>query len=186
MRKWITAAVLTTVALATMACGAASNAAQEDSASGTVSAGVTQASSATNNGSTESSSGREAAEVVRILPDDLEWQDNPEIEGVENASGVGNLQEEGLYAAFGRMSEGAVFPAHTHTDDRLTTVISGTMYYGIGEEFDEDNMTAYPAGSVIFTPAGTPHVMWVQEGQAVIQESGDGPSGTEFLEDQSE
>ena len=80
------------------------------------------------------------------------------------------------------MSEGAIFPAHTHTDDRLTTVISGTMYYRVGEEFDEDNMTAYPAGSVIFTPAGTPHVMWVQEGQAVIQESGDGPSGTEFIE----
>ena len=167
MKKWMMTAVLAAVALATIACDTATNAAQAGS------------EKTKKEKTSESSS---AQEVVRILPDDLEWQDNPEIEGVENASAIGNLEEEGLYAGFGRMSEGAIFPAHTHTDDRLTTVISGTMYYGIGEEFDEDNMTAYPAGSVIFTPAGTPHVMWVQEGQAVIQESGEGPSGTEFIE----
>lgn len=171
MKKWMMTGVLTAVAVATLACTTVSNAAQEDSAAQVKSGEVKKTE--------KSGSGQE---VVRILPDDLEWQDNPEIEGVENAAGVGNLEEKGLYAGFGRMSEGAVFPAHSHTDDRLTTVISGTMYYGVGEEFDEENMTAYPAGSVIFTPAGTPHVMWVQEGQAVIQESGDGPSGSEFIE----
>ncbi|MGB3634687.1 MAG: cupin domain-containing protein [Rubrobacteraceae bacterium] len=173
MKKWMMTGVLTAVAVATMACGTVSNAAQEGSTAQATS-GETKKEK-----TKKDSSGQE---VVRILPDDLEWQDNPEIDGIENAAGIGNLEEKGLYAGFGRMSEGAVFPAHSHTDDRLTTVISGTMYYGVGEEFDEDNMTAYPAGSVIFTPAGTPHVMWVQEGQAVIQESGDGPSSAEFVE----
>lgn len=121
-------------------------------------------------------------EVKGVAPEDLEWEDNPEIEGIENASAIGDLENRGLYAGFGRMSQGAVFPAHRHTDDRLTTVISGTMYYGIGEEFDRNNVTAYPAGSVIFTPAGTPHIMWAKDGQAIIQESGDGPSSAEFVE----
>ena len=175
MRKWMTIAVLAAVTLATIACGTATNAAQQGS--------TAQAKPEKTERTSEGSSGQE---VVRILPDDLEWQDIPEIEGVENAAGIGNLEEEGLYAAYGRMSEGATFPPHTHTDDRLTTVVSGTMYFGVGEEFDEDNMTAYPAGSVLFTPAGTPHFMWVPEGQAVIQESGDGPSGTEFIEQPAE
>ena len=176
MKKWMMTAVLAAVALATIACGTATNAAQQGS---TAQAKTEEAKKQKKEKTSESSS---AQEVVRILPDDLEWQPNPEIEGVENAAGIGNLEEEGLYAAYGRMSEGAVFPAHSHTDDRLTTVISGTMYYGVGEEFDENNMTAYPAGSIIFTPAGTPHSMWVQEGQAVIQESGNGPSEAEFIE----
>ena len=173
MKKWMMTAVLAAVALATIACGTATNAAQQ---------GSTAQARSEKTKEERTSESPSAQDVVRILPDDLEWQPNPEVEGVENAAGVGNLEEEGLYAALGRMSEGAIFPAHTHTDDRLTTVISGTMYYGVGEEFDEDNMTAYPAGSVIFTPAGTPHFMSVQEEQAVIQESGDGPSGTEFIE----
>ncbi len=173
MKKWMMIGVLTAVALATMACTTVSNATQDGSTA------QAKSGAAKKEKKDKSSSGQE---VVRILPDDLEWQDNPEIEGVENAAGIGNLEEKGLYAGFGRMSEGAVFPPHSHTDDRLTTVISGTMYYGVGEEFDEDDMTAYPAGSVIFTPAGTPHVMWVPDGQAVIQESGDGPSEAEFVE----
>ncbi len=177
MKKWMMTGVLTAVAVATMACTTVSNAAQEDSTAQAKSGDTKKEKTA------ESSAGQE---VEGILPNDLEWEENPDIEGVASTTAIGDPTSKGLYVAFGRMDQDAAFPPHSHPDDRLTTVISGTMYYGVGEEFDEDNMTAYPAGSVIFTPAGTPHIMWVPEGQAVIQESGDGPSGAEFVEEPAE
>jgi quercetin dioxygenase-like cupin family protein len=87
----------------------------------------------------------------------------------------------GIYALFGKMSKGAIFPPHSHPDDRITTVMQGVMYYAIGETFDEAAVKAYPAGSVVFTPAGTPHYMWAKDGDVIMQESGSGPTGAKFL-----
>lgn len=119
-----------------------------------------------------------------VLPTDLEWEANPDVPGVWNASAsIGDLEKPGLYASFGKLAQGVVFPAHTHPDGRLTTVVSGVMYYGFGEVPEETDFQAYPAGSVIYTPAGTPHIMWAKDGEIVVQEAGFGPSGFEFVSD---
>lgn len=117
------------------------------------------------------------AGVVIITPDNIQWQENENVEGVSNARLVGDPAAEGHYVSLGRLSEGTIFPAHAHPDDRLTTVVSGTMYYGIGEAFDEAKLEAYPAGSVIYTPATVPHIMWSPIGETIVQETGFGPSG---------
>ena len=54
------------------------------------------------------------------------------------------------------------------------------MYYGIGQESDRTNIQSYPAGSVVYTPAGTTDYMWARDGQTVMQETGIGPTGLEF------
>ncbi len=119
-----------------------------------------------------------------VLPNDLEWEANPDVEGVQNASAaIGDLSQPGLYASFGKMAQGVIFPAHTHPDGRLTTVVSGVMYLGIGEVAEETDFQAYPAGSVVYTPAGTPHIMWAKDGEIIVQEAGFGPSGAEFVSD---
>lgn len=126
----------------------------------------------------------EEASLEAVLPNDLEWEDNPDVEGVQNASArIGDPENPGLYAGFGKMVKGTVFPAHTHPDGRLTTVVSGVMYLGIGEVPEETDFQAYPAGSVVYTPAGTPHIMWAKDGEIVVQEAGFGPSGSEFVSD---
>ena len=117
-----------------------------------------------------------------VLPDDIPFEPSPVMDGVESASLVGDQDEAELYVNVGRLSEGVVFPVHTHTDARLSTVISGTMYYGVGETLEEVEFTAYPAGSVVYTPPGTPHWMEARDGEVVVQESGFGPSETTFLE----
>ena len=95
---------------------------------------------------------------------------------------IGDSSQAELYVMVGRLAEGVVFPVHTHPDARLSTVLSGTMYYGVGEVFEEVEFTAYPAGSVVYTPPNTPHWMWVQDGDVVVQESGFGPTESIFLE----
>lgn len=120
------------------------------------------------------------AQVQVMLPENIQWRENPEIAGVESAIALGNPSSSELYVLFGRMAPGSTFPAHSHPDDRITTVISGVMYYGIGETFNPENVQAYPAGSVVYTPAGTPHFMQSQDAETLIQETGFGPTGLTF------
>lgn len=120
-------------------------------------------------------------QVQSILPDDLQWRENSDIAGVQSATAVGDSSNPELYVLFGKMKEGVTFPAHTHPDDRVTTVISGVMYYGVGEQFDRTRVQPYPAGSVVYTPAGVPHFMQVQDGETVMQETGFGPTGLKFM-----
>ena len=101
--------------------------------------------------------------------------------GVESAAVIGDSSQEELYVMVGRLAEGVVFPVHTHPDARLSTVLSGTMYYGVGETFEDVEFTPYPAGSVVYTPPDTPHWMWARGGEIVVQESGFGPTESVFL-----
>ncbi len=96
--------------------------------------------------------------------------------GISSFAVVGASGEAGLYLQRIRMEAGAGNPAHTHPDARITTVLSGTVYYGIGTVADRDKATAYGPGSVFFTPAGTPHFALAGDGPAVYEEAGFGPS----------
>ncbi len=67
--------------------------------------------------------------------------------------------------------------AHFHNDDRVVTVISGTIHVGFGDVFDEDEMKALPAGSVWTEAANQPHFIWAKDGDVVVQNIvGNGPS----------
>ena len=123
------------------------------------------------------------AQVQGVLPDDLQWRPHPTIAGVQSAIALGNPSNSELYVLFGKMETGATFPAHIHPDNRITTVLSGMMYYGIGEQLDLAHVQPYPAGSVVYTPAGAPHFMWAGDRETVMQEVGFGPTGLTFTTD---
>lgn len=72
--------------------------------------------------------------------------------------------------------------AHTHPHDELVTVIEGTWYLGEGERFDQASLKGYPAGSFIVIPAGVPHFLAAQAGAVIVQLSGTGRFGTDYLE----
>ena len=128
------------------------------------------------------SAAAQAPNETVFIPADLTWAANPNlpVPGVQNAAGVGDPAQAGLYTSFGKMARGVRFPAHAHPDARVTTVLSGVMYYGVGEALADAELRPYPAGSVVYTPAGTPHVMWAKGGEIVVQETGYGPTGLEF------
>lgn len=67
---------------------------------------------------------------------------------------------------------------HTHPEGvRTLTVLSGTLYFGFGETFDEAKVTAYPPGTFFTELPTTPHFVWAKDGDVVVQVSGIGPSG---------
>ena len=120
-------------------------------------------------------------QVQTILPSEIEWRNNLDLNGIETANVIGDPSQPELYVLFGKMPPKAILSAHTHPDDRVTTVVSGVIYYGTGNKFDPSLVEPYPTGSVIYTPANTPHFMWAKEEEVVLQHTGVGPTEIDFI-----
>ncbi len=120
------------------------------------------------------------AGVTKLTLEDMALNAHPQFDGVSAAMMTGAFSEEGLYAANSVMRQGAVFPPHSHPDQRLTVVVSGTMYLGVGDAIDPANEQAFEAGSVALTPPGTMHYMISRDGDVRVIEIGAGPSATVF------
>lgn len=113
---------------------------------------------------------------MQVTPDELTWKPTPG--GNQRALLVGDPQKAGLYIYYTRYSTGFRNQPHFHPDERIVTILSGTLLVGYGEQFDESKMKALPAGSVFTEPSKQPHFVWAKVGEVVIQVIGHGPSAT--------
>lgn len=118
---------------------------------------------------------QDALVSVALTPDDLEWDTE---RSNHRANIAGSNETAGLYVYRTRFPEGFRNQPHYHPDDRVVTVISGTLHVAHGEEIDEAAMRAIPAGGLWTEPAGVAHYVWAKDGPVVIQVIGEGPSGT--------
>ena len=112
----------------------------------------------------------------RVNPGELAWVPAPN--GVVRAYVAGDDKKAGVYAYFARIPAHFKFQPHWHPDERVVTVISGTMYVGYGERWDEATMKELPKGSAWTEPARHAHYTWARDGEVVIYVVGTGPSGT--------
>jgi quercetin dioxygenase-like cupin family protein len=65
---------------------------------------------------------------------------------------------------------------HYHTDERVVTVLSGSIYVGFGEEFNESEMVKLSVGGVYTEPKKFPHYVWAKDDDVVLQVVGSGSS----------
>jgi quercetin dioxygenase-like cupin family protein len=91
---------------------------------------------------------------------------------------AGNPAASGMYAIFAKYGAGGRSVPHTHPDQRLVTVISGTYCAGAGTEYDESKMKPLGPGTTLIVPANSPHYAWAKDGEVIVQEVGNGPTGT--------
>ena len=110
-----------------------------------------------------------------VLASDLKWTLSPS--GIYVSRIAGDSTKPGIYTLRSRFPAGLRIEPHSHPDDRVVIVLSGTVYFGYGEQFDETKLIALPAGSIWTEPAGQPHFAWARDGETVIQITGYGPSG---------
>ena len=109
-----------------------------------------------------------------ILPDTLKWTplpDSPEssqvwLHGDETAHGPTLLRV--------RLAAGGRVGVRAHPDERIFSVLAGTLSVGFGSIFDETRMHDIPAGAVFIAPADQPHYLWARDGDAEYQIGGGG------------
>ena len=117
-----------------------------------------------------------------VLPEDIDWKPFPAFPpSVRLASVVGEPSEPAPYLIRVKVPSDVKLMPHRHPEDRIYTVISGVFYIGLGDQFDGDQLKAYPPGTDIVLPGNTSHFHWAKSGEYVAQVTAIGPLGIEYV-----
>lgn len=117
------------------------------------------------------------ADDVAIVkfPQDISFKDTAA--GVQVAVLYGDPSKPGLYVVRLKLLAGAKVAAHTHPEEaRTLTVLSGTLYFGFGDQFDDSKLTPYPTGTFFSEVPNVPHFVAAKDGEVIFQATGIGPS----------
>ena len=115
---------------------------------------------------------------VRYKPEDMKYIPTGAT-GTAAAVLFGDPSKEGLFAQRVKIPAGLKVPPHWHPDkSRTVVVMSGTLYFGLGETWDESKLEARPAGTFFSEAPRAPHFVWAKDGEVILHISGIGPSGT--------
>jgi hypothetical protein len=118
---------------------------------------------------------------IMVQPSELEWGPvgsmNP---GAQIAVIEGDLSQEAPFTFRLRLPANYELAPHVHPAYERVTVLSGTLYFAHGEEFDRAQAQALPAGSVAIMSPGDPMYGYTEE-ETVIQLHGTGPWGIEYI-----
>ena len=116
-----------------------------------------------------------------IVIDELKWISPAPIAGLQFSWVHGNESNTGLYVLRVNLAKATRIPPHSHPDQRISTVLSGTLYVGFGEVFDVNNMIAIESGNAYIATANNPHYIWAKDGEVEYQETGIGPTATQLI-----
>src|SRR5437763_10972570 len=84
------------------------------------------------------------------------------LSGIQTVVLKGNPDQAGVYTIMLRVPAHTQIAAHSHRDDRVATVISGTWHIGYGDRFDEARLKALPPGSFYTEPRSEEHTSELQ------------------------
>ena len=123
-----------------------------------------------------------AGESVVKLPDQIDWKAPPLIGGASTAILYGDPAKVTVYVTRTKFPAGLKAMPHTHPDEwRTVVVLSGTIYFGLGETWDDSKLKPFPTGTFYSEPKDTPHFVWAKDGEVIVQITGMGPTGTKLI-----
>jgi quercetin dioxygenase-like cupin family protein len=106
--------------------------------------------------------------------------------GIRTVVLKGDPDRAGLYTIMLRIPPHTRIAAHTHPDDRIATVVSGTWYIGYGDRLNDADLKALPPGSFYTEPPGRTHFAETRNQAVVVQITGVGPSATRYVDPASD
>ncbi|MDE3200532.1 MAG: alpha/beta fold hydrolase [Acidobacteriota bacterium] len=94
----------------------------------------------------------------------------------------GDPDQPGVYTIMLRVPPHTRIAAHSHRDDRVATVVSGTWHIGYGDQFNESKLKELPPGSFYTEPPGQNHFAETGTEAVEVQITGYGPSSTKYVD----
>jgi quercetin dioxygenase-like cupin family protein len=103
--------------------------------------------------------------------------------GVHTKVLFGDPSKAGFYSILLFVPAHTTIQAHSHHDDRMATVVSGTWYFGYGDHFDAKALKILPPGSVYSEPGGTSHNHFARTDKdaVIVHICGFGPTDTRYF-----
>ena len=93
----------------------------------------------------------------------------------------GDPSKPGLYTILLKVAANTNIPAHLHPDERIATVVSGTWYFGYGDQFDKSKLKQLPVGSVYSEVENQNHFAMTKGEPVIVEITGYGPSGVTYV-----
>ncbi|HLI16704.1 MAG TPA: cupin domain-containing protein [Rhodanobacteraceae bacterium] len=116
-------------------------------------------------------------ESTRLAPADLKWMPAPPVipPGVQLAVLRGDPFAEGIFTIRLKIPPHYTFPPHWHPTAESFSVLSGTLFIGMGDNVDRSKAKALPAMSFAALPAVHHHYAYTGDQGTVIDLTGYGP-----------
>ena len=102
--------------------------------------------------------------------------------GVSTKVLFGDPSQSGFYTIVLSVPAHTTIQAHTHRDDRMAVVVSGTWHFGYGDRFDERALKSLPPGSVYSEPGAVTHFAQTGAEPVLVEISGFGPTDTRYFD----
>lgn len=119
---------------------------------------------------------------LMVTPDQLEWTPVGSMPAGARATvleGDPSTQED--FTMRIEFPPNYTIPLHTHSAVERVTVLTGTLYFGIGETFDREKAEALPPGTLAVMDPGVPMYGYTGDESVVIQLNSRGPWGIEYV-----
>jgi quercetin dioxygenase-like cupin family protein len=121
-----------------------------------------------------------AGEHIMLDPSELSWKDLPSLPGVKIAVIEGPLDQAVPITFRLKFPPNFQVPPHWHPGIEHITVISGTLYMGIGDMFDRSKTRALKQGAISIMQPGTRHFVWTDE-ETICQVHSIGPWSVNYV-----
>jgi quercetin dioxygenase-like cupin family protein len=120
---------------------------------------------------------------IILTPDQITFGP-PRPTGTRWAVLEGDPEKPGPFTMRSMLPANLTVPPHFHPVTEYVTVLSGTLYVGLGERFTARAMKAVPAGGFIVLPPKTAHYLMARD-ETTIQIQMTGPLILTYIEDPS-
>jgi quercetin dioxygenase-like cupin family protein len=109
------------------------------------------------------------------LPADIQYKGLPG--APQFATLFGDPTKPGIFVQRVKFPAGIKVMPHFHPDEpRTVAVLSGTLYFGLGDSFDENKLQAFPAGTFFTEAPRASHYAWAKDGEVILQLTSVGPT----------
>ncbi len=119
---------------------------------------------------------------VQATPLDHNQIGSSAVPGVRTKVLFGDPSKEGFYVILLFVPPHTTIQAHSHSGNRMATVVSGEWHFGYGSHFDEKQLKALPQGSVYSEPGGDNHFAQTGAEPVIVEISGIGPTDTRYVD----
>lgn len=119
-----------------------------------------------------------------FTPKDIQWINGPDSlpKGSQVAVLEGDPSKEGPFTLRLKMPANYRIPPHWHPIIEHITIISGTLYVGMGDKLDQKITTALPTGSFAYMMPNMHHFALTKGNGAIVQLHGNGPWGITYID----
>jgi len=120
-------------------------------------------------------------DFISIKASELKWVDAPSLgQGAKISILEGDLKAAEPFTLRAKLPSKRTIGVHTHPMTERVTVLSGVLYFSLGDKLDTAKAMAYKAGDAFMFPAGMSMYAFTKDKPTVIQIHGTGPWGVNY------